>query len=97
MQLFAQAAVFAFLVFTTETFFHLDIKAVAEGTVLYLVNDLPHERILQQGAGCGFGYAALKHIEKGCLVKYSDGGAMVALHVVGIDFKHRLGVHTGFA
>ena len=44
---FTQVTVYAFLVFATETLFHFDVKTVTQGTVLYLVNDLSHERILE--------------------------------------------------
>ena len=37
--------------------------------------------------------ATLLHIEEGCVVELTHGAAMRALHIVGIDFQHGLGVH----
>ena len=60
-----------------------------------MVADVGGESIHQQHPRIGFADAPLTHVEHGLLVELSGGGAVRALHVVGIDLKERLGVDLG--
>ena len=70
------------------------MQAVAQGSEGDLVDDLAGEGLLQQQAGFGLADATLAHVEEGVVVQLSHGAAVAALHVVGVDFQHRLGVHA---
>ena len=92
--LFAEFATGAFVEFATEALLYEVVEAVAEGFELHVVDDLVDEGILQEHFGFLQRNASLTHIEKGSIVELTNGRAMSTLHVVGIDLKHRLGVHT---
>src|SRR5437867_5637195 len=55
-------------------------------------DDIAPERIYQEIAGRLQADAAGTQVEKGILIETADGGAMVALHIVGANFQLRLGV-----
>ena len=71
------------------------MQTVAQGLETHLFDDLSDEGVLQQQSCFGFRDAALLHVEEGLLVEHAYGRAVGALHVVGIDFEHRLGVDAG--
>ena len=60
-----------------------------------MVDDLVDEGVLQQELGLVERDTSLTHIEKGCIVELANGRTMGTFHVISIDFKHRLGIHTG--
>ena len=64
---------------------------------MHLVDHLVDKGILQQQSGFLKRDAALTHIEECCIVELSYRRAVGAFHIVGIDLKHGLRVHTGFA
>ena len=51
--------------------------------------------MLQENAGLSLGDSALSHIKKRGFIELSDARPVVTLHVVGIDFEHRLRIGMG--
>ena len=93
--LFTESAASAFVQFAAEALLNEVVEAVAEGFEFHLVNDLVDKGVLQEESGLFEGDASLAHVEQGRIVELSNGRSMGALHIVGIDLKHRLGVHMG--
>ena len=62
-----------------------------------MVDDLVDKSVLQQQTRLLARDAALLHVEHSGVVELAYGRAMGTFHVVGIDFKHRLGIHTRLA
>ena len=71
------------------------MQTVAQGNEFHLVDNLVDEGKLQQQLGLLDRNAALLHIEQCRIVQLPHSGTMGTLHVVGIYFQHRLGVHAG--
>ena len=92
--LLAEFATGAFVEFATEALLYEVVQAVAEGFELHVVDDLVDEGVLQQELCLGQRDAPLAHVEQCRIVELSDGGTVGTLHVVGINLKHRLGVHA---
>ena len=70
------------------------METVAQGLKLDLIDDLTDERELEQQLGLMLVDAALLHVEHRGVVELPHRGAVGALHVVGIDLEHRLGIHA---
>ena len=73
------------------------MQAVSQGFKLYQVDDLAYEGLHEQRARLALADATLSHVEERLVVELAYGGAVGALHVVGIDFEHGLGEHAGRA
>lgn len=54
------------------------------------LEDVVDEGVLEKQTCFELGNAALLHIEKSGFIELSDGAAVVALYVVGVDFEHWL-------
>jgi hypothetical protein len=92
--LLAEFATGAFVEFAAEAFLYEVVQAVAEGFELHVVDDLVDEGVLQQHFGFLQRNATLAHIEEGSIVELTNGRTVRTFHVIGINLKHRLGVHT---
>lgn len=66
--LFAKSAVSTLVKFSTETLLHLHVELLTQWLKLYLVDDLSHECVLQEGARFLLADASLTHIEESSLV-----------------------------
>ena len=90
-----ESATLTFAELTAEALLYQIMEAVTKGDQFHLVNDLVDEGKLQQQFGLLDRNAALLHIEKCRIVQLPHSGTMGTLHVIGIYFQHRLGVHAG--
>ena len=79
----------------TEALLYQVVQTVAQWFQLHLVDDLIDKGVLQQQFRLIERDTTLTHIEQGGIVQLSDGRTVGTLHVVSIDFQHRLGKHTG--
>ena len=94
LHLFTNSATGTFVEFATEAFLYKVMKAIAEGFKIHVVDNFVDEGILQQEFGLFKRDASLTHVEERSVVELSNGRTMSTLHIVGIDLKHRLGIHT---
>lgn len=90
-----ETAVAAFLQFATETEFNEVGKAFAEMVYFHASQHIIDKGMLQENAGLSLGDSALSHIKKRGFIELSDARPVVTLHVVGIDFEHRLRIGMG--
>lgn len=103
--LFTQSTSLTGVEFTAETVFDemgetlakaCGVAAAGDDTVLRdALEDVVDEGVLEKQARFKLWDAALAHIEKGGFIELSDGAAVVALDVVGVNLEHRLGESTG--
>ena len=90
----AEFASCAFVEQSAETLLDKVVKPVAQRLQFHAVDDFAHEGDLEQCLRFLDGDAPLAHIEQGGIVQLSDGAAVGAFHIVGIDFEHGLGEHV---
>ena len=69
----------------------------APGLVRHPVDHLAGEAEDEDAPGGGLVEAPAAQVEEGALVELAHGGAVAALHVVGVDGEVGLGVHLGLA
>ena len=93
--LFAESAAVAFVELASEALFHQIVETVTERFEIHVIDNFVDEGILQQQFGFFERDASLTHVEEGGIIELTHGRAMRALHVVGINFQHWLGEHTG--
>ena len=95
--LLTQLAALAATELTAEALLHKIMETLTQWGKRNLVDDLTHEGKLQQQAGFLDRDATLLHVEQGGIVELAHGAAMRALHVVGVNLKHGLRVHSCLA
>lgn len=94
MTSFTQAATLTLVQATAEAHLHEMMQTVLKWLQFHLVNNLIDEGKLQEEPCLIKTHTALLHIEKRRVVELTHRRPMVALHVVSIYLKHRLGVHV---
>ena len=93
--LLAELASLAFVQLSAETHLYKMVQPVPERLEFHLVDNLIDKGKFKEQF-CFLGtYAALLHVEEGSIVELSDGGAVVALYIVGVNLQHRLSEHPG--
>ena len=83
-------AAFALTQFASETQINQMRQTLMQQRYLHMAQHLVDKGMLQQQSGLSLGNTALAHVEQSLLVEFTDGRSVVTLHVVGINFKHRL-------
>src|SRR3712207_9423298 len=71
------------------------MQAIAQRLKLHLVDYLIDKGKLKQQLSLFLADTTLPHVEHSGVIELSYRRTMGTLHVIGVDFQHRLGVHTG--
>lgn len=79
----------------TQAFLHQNLHPFAQFRGCNLVHDLVAECHLLQDAGFGYRDAACPHVEEFVRIEPSDGRAVAAFHIIGIDLQLRPGIGLG--
>ena len=104
--LVTEGAALAGVEFATETMFDEMGETVSEAHAVAAtgndalfrdaLEDVVDEGVLQKQTCFDLGNAALTHVEKCGFIELSDGAAVITLHVIGVNLKHRLGKRARF-
>lgn len=81
--------------FASEAHFNEVGKTVVEVFDVHVAQNVVDKGMLQEQASFSFGDTALTHVEERALIEFANRRTVVTLHIVGIDFEHRLAVGMG--